>query len=83
MIDFVIALTLLALLIIASIIEWDRYRKLKALFKESQEDLNVMYSILEKFEKVDVPLDKQVIEAYMRMFNAAFNEKMNKYNEMI
>ena len=45
-----------------------------------------MCSILEKFEKVDVPLDKQVIEAYTRMFNAAdkaFNEKMNKYNEMI
>lgn len=56
MIAFVIYL--LALLIIASIIEWGRYRKLKALFKESQEDLNVMYSILEKFDKVDVPLDK-------------------------
>lgn len=36
-----------------------------------------------QFEKVDVPLDKQVIEAYMRMFNEAFNKKMNKYNEMI
>lgn len=61
-----------------------RLKRARSLLNDAQKDLDIMSSILEKFKRVEMPLDASIIETYMKLFDAAeqsFTAKMELCNK--
>lgn len=61
-----------------------RLKRARSLLNDAQKDLDIMSSILEKFKRAEVPLDASIVEAHMKLFDAAeqsFTAKMELCNK--
>lgn len=70
---------------IVCLLRYHKLKKVRSILNRAEADLDMMSSILNKFKKGEVPLDKSIIEAHMRMFESvekSFEAKMELYNKI-